>query len=100
LNGGFSTFLALVLLASSKSHVFSSFFKVLRVIYTCDNNCDCNRKSHYRLLSTLPYLWLIELHNRVLKPNIWSSKELFSVLRLEEEEEEESFKSFLNCPII
>ena len=28
LNGGFSTFLALVLLSTSKSHVFSSFFKV------------------------------------------------------------------------
>ena len=28
LNGGFSTFLALALLATSKSHVFSSFFKV------------------------------------------------------------------------
>jgi len=28
LNGGFSTFLALALLATSESHVFSSFFKV------------------------------------------------------------------------
>jgi len=28
LNGGFSTFLALVLLATSKSHVFSVFFRV------------------------------------------------------------------------
>ena len=28
LNGGFSTFLAFILLATSKSHVFTSFFKV------------------------------------------------------------------------
>ena len=28
LNGGFSTFLAFVLLAGSRSHVFSVFFKV------------------------------------------------------------------------
>ena len=27
-NGGFSTFLAFVLLAGSKSHVFATFFKV------------------------------------------------------------------------
>ena len=27
-NGGFSTFLAFILLASSKSHVFQTFFKV------------------------------------------------------------------------
>ena len=30
LNGGFSTFLAFVLLANSKSHVFLSFFKVIK----------------------------------------------------------------------
>jgi len=31
LNGGFSTFLAFVLLANSKSHVFITFFKVKRL---------------------------------------------------------------------
>jgi hypothetical protein len=40
LNGGFSTFLAFVLLAGSKSHVFLTFYKVsnkntyLQVIFT------------------------------------------------------------------
>jgi len=32
LNGGFSTFLAFVLLAGSKSHVFSSFFKIFFLV--------------------------------------------------------------------
>ena len=37
LNGGFSTFLALALLATSKSHVFSSFFKVSVEAALCDH---------------------------------------------------------------
>ena len=31
-NGGFSTFLAFILLANSKSHVFSTFFKVFFLV--------------------------------------------------------------------
>ena len=31
-NGGFSTFLAFILLAGSKSHVFSTFFKVFFLV--------------------------------------------------------------------
>ena len=31
-NGGFSTFLAFVLLATSRSHVFSSFFKIFFLV--------------------------------------------------------------------
>eukprot|EP00095_Tigriopus_kingsejongensis_P001088 maker-scaffold193_size270907-snap-gene-0.15 protein:Tk01088 transcript:maker-scaffold193_size270907-snap-gene-0.15-mRNA-1 annotation:"hypothetical protein DAPPUDRAFT_306990" len=34
LNGGFSTFLAFILLADSKSHVFSSFFKIFFLVVT------------------------------------------------------------------
>merc|ERR1711963_684708 len=36
-NGGFSTFLAFILLANSKSHVFSTFFKVffLVIVLAC-----------------------------------------------------------------
>ena len=30
-NGGFSTFLAFVLLAGSRSHVFATFFKVIQI---------------------------------------------------------------------
>ena len=33
-NGGFSTFLAFILLAGSKSHVFSSFFKIFFLVVT------------------------------------------------------------------
>jgi len=33
LNGGFSTFLAILLLANSQSHAFKSFFKVKRISY-------------------------------------------------------------------
>jgi len=32
LNGGFSTFLAIVLLANSQSHAFQSFFKVCKKV--------------------------------------------------------------------
>lgn len=31
LNGGFSTFLAFILLANSRSHVFTTFFKVIQI---------------------------------------------------------------------
>jgi uncharacterized membrane protein YdfJ with MMPL/SSD domain len=34
LNGGFSTFLAFILLATSQSHVFSSFFKIFFLVVT------------------------------------------------------------------
>jgi len=34
-NGGFSTFLAFILLAGSKSHVFMSFFKIFFLVVTC-----------------------------------------------------------------
>ena len=40
LNGGFSTFLAFILLATSKSHVFTSFFKVNQ---TKSNQTDPNQ---------------------------------------------------------
>ena len=33
-NGGMSTFLAFILLASSKSHVFQSFFKIFFLVVT------------------------------------------------------------------
>ncbi|XP_021948457.1 protein patched homolog 2 isoform X2 [Folsomia candida] len=35
LNGGFSTFLAIILLAGSKSHAFQSFFKIFSVVIVC-----------------------------------------------------------------
>ena len=35
LNGGVTTFLALVLLGASSSHVFLSFFKVPSSLFTC-----------------------------------------------------------------
>jgi len=42
LNGGFSTFLAFVLLANSKSHVFLTFFKVAVECDVSDNNFGRN----------------------------------------------------------
>ena len=81
LNGGTSTFLAFILLAGSKSHVFSSFFKIFFLVVVC---------GLFQGLFVLPMLL------GILGPHA-NEVEAHEVVDVEESENEEEENSNVSC---